>query len=171
MKHPRSTFLPSRRDTQGPSAPEESGRAEGGIERFGQAWLQRFPEYGNRLVVAVGGTVDYQVRMALRDRLHTHTGMGQGDAVLDLTRVEFLDAYGTGAVIALHNRLCDQRRRLYIAAAPTGPVLRILCITGLTTILRLRDDLPGALIAAGIGPAAEVSPLRSAFARLTGRAT
>jgi len=131
-----------------------------GVEHFADAWLHPLWGYRPRLVVAAGGQIDYRAQRTFRARLATYADTGEGTAVLDLTEVAFLESAGLGTVLAFHNRLFDQRRKLHIAVttAEDGPVRRLLRITGLTGSLRLHDDLPRALAAAKIDPVSRTPP-------------
>jgi anti-anti-sigma factor len=54
---------------------------------------------------------------------------------LDLTDLEFIDSTGIALIVALHQRLNTERECFRLIVAPSGPVRRVLTITGLDASL------------------------------------
>lgn len=53
-----------------------------------------------------------------------------GDAVLDLTGVDFMDSMGLGVVLKAISRFSRQGKQLHVVVAPGGNVARLLELTG-----------------------------------------
>ena len=53
-----------------------------------------------------------------------------GDAVLDLTGVDFIDSMGLGVVLKAANRFSRQGKQLHLVAPAGGNVARLLELTG-----------------------------------------
>lgn len=80
-----------------------------------------------RLVVSVAT----DARLALAAAVDA----GQGDLVLDLTRLEAVDATGLGVLVGAHRRATRQGRTLVLHDA-SAPVARVLRLTRLDRVLR-----------------------------------
>lgn len=64
--------------------------------------------------------------------------------VLDLHRLTFMDSAGINLFLTAHRSLAEAGGRLRLAA-PTGPVLRVLQIVGITTVIDCSTTLDDAL--------------------------
>jgi anti-sigma B factor antagonist len=87
---------------------------------------------GSIPTVAPSGEVDLASARDLTARLHELAGANGHDAILDLTRVAFMDSVGLGAVLKAANRFHRQSKRLLIVAPPESAVLRLLEFAGVT---------------------------------------
>jgi anti-sigma B factor antagonist len=68
---------------------------------------------------------------------------------LDLTALEFIDSTGLATVIRAHQALAAGDGAMAVACADKGSVRRTLEMTGLTTLLSVRDDLAAAVQSLG----------------------
>ncbi len=95
---------------------------------------------GTNLRLRLYGALDETGARALRARLTDATRATQGDLLLDLSGVDFIDDDGLGAVIFLSKQLLARRRRL-----------RLVGITD-SWLARLRDLGLGCLVDADGSP-------------------
>ena len=79
---------------------------------------------------ALAGELDAHTAPQLADRL-ADLPSGEGDVILDIGHVEFMDSSGLRVVIDAHQRAADQGRRL-VLRRPTSAVQRLLEISGLS---------------------------------------
>jgi anti-anti-sigma factor len=93
---------------------------------------------GYRTVVNVEGDVDIATVTTLDDVLDGHVAAAW-ELWVDLSRVTFLDSHGLRALLRTHAALEEQDRRLTVIC-PTGPVRRILAVSGADTILDVFPD-------------------------------
>ena len=95
------------------------------------------------------GAIDLASSRDLASRLSEVAGEAGHSAVLDLTRVTFMDSVGLGVVLQAANRFRRQGKRLLIVVPP-GPVRRLFDFAGVADRLSLvasRDELAAALTA------------------------
>jgi anti-sigma B factor antagonist len=91
-------------------------------------------------VLRVTGRIDGTSASEIRERLHTAIAHDDGDVVLDVTDVEWLDVTGLGVLVDAHRRLRSQGRRLVLrGCAPR--LRRALAVTRLSRVMAIeRDD-------------------------------
>jgi anti-sigma B factor antagonist len=95
-------------------------------------------------VVALAGRLDVLGAGAAREALHEAVGSGQGRLVIDLSRVELLDATGLGVLIGTHRRARATGRQLVLLDA-IPRVARILALTRVDRIIPVeRSRAPAA---------------------------
>ena len=80
-------------------------------------------------VVAPTGPLDLATARGLSSHLGELAGT-PGDAVLDLTDVNFMDSMGLGVVLKAVNKFSRQGKQLHLVVAPGGNVSRLLELTG-----------------------------------------
>ena len=98
---------------------------------------------GHTLVFVLSGSFDIATAPSVRAAL-TDASDGKQDVVLDLTRLEFLDSTGLGALIGAHRRATENGGSVRIVVGD-GPILRLLNITGLIRVLAVYHGLEDAL--------------------------
>lgn len=81
--------------------------------------------------VALTGELDAHTAPALASSLAVLPGDGDGDVVIDVERVEFMDSSGLRVVIDVHQRAADAGRRL-VLRRPSAAVQRLLDVSGLS---------------------------------------
>ena len=69
---------------------------------------------------------------------------GQRELIIDLTRLEFLDSTGLGALIGAHKRAKEGGGRVSLVVQE-GQILRLLRITGLLGVFPVYSTLDDAL--------------------------
>jgi anti-anti-sigma factor len=90
-------------------------------------------------VVWLRGEQDIATLPILADALATLLAEAEGDIVVDLAMVEFMDAGPIGALARAHYLLRLQGRRL-ILRSPSRGALRVIELCGLTHLLGARTD-------------------------------
>jgi anti-anti-sigma factor len=90
--------------------------------------------------------------------LHTSRGLGSalgelagtpGDAVLDLSGVQFMDSMGLGVVLKAVNRFSRQGKQLHLVVPPDGNVARLLELSGTRGRVSASETRDEALALAG----------------------
>lgn len=89
--------------------------------------------------------LDASVAIQFKDRFRDLTDATDGDVILDLSRVEFLDSSGLGAVVAAR-KLLGAGRKLELAGL-TPPVAKVMTLTRMHTVFPIHADLDRALAA------------------------
>jgi anti-sigma B factor antagonist len=107
---------------------------------------------GGVTVLAITGDLDVATGPQLRDRLIQVMDEGRFRLVLDLTGVPFLDSLGLGVIVGIVHRLRPHDGALALACA-RPPVNRALKISGLASVLAIRDTLDEAVAAVRAGRA------------------
>lgn len=92
--------------------------------------------------VVVRGELDVLTAPRLRSVLRNCAEHGSADVVIDLGRLDFLDARGLSVLVESRRRLGERHRCLTIASL-SGPARRILDLTGLTQSFTLAPTTSG----------------------------
>ena len=87
--------------------------------------------------------IDAAVAIQFKDAMRAETDAGTGRVVLDLTKVQFVDSSGLGAIVAAMKPLDDGRRLDLAGLTPT--VDKVFKLTRMDTVLKLYDTLDDAL--------------------------
>jgi anti-sigma B factor antagonist len=87
--------------------------------------------------------IDASVAIAFKDRFRDLTADGTGHVILDLSRVDFLDSSGLGAVVAAR-KLLGQGRVLELAGL-TPAVDKVMTLTRMDSVFPIHADLDTAL--------------------------
>jgi anti-anti-sigma factor len=90
---------------------------------------------GGCALVAVDGELDLSTAEQLESVLGSAIDDATGPIVLDLAALRFCDSAGLAVLVRTHNQLNERGRRLVIAS-PSGPVLRVLELSGLDQVIR-----------------------------------
>lgn len=103
---------------------------------------------GVRLVSVAEARIDALVAIRFKDRMREVTAPAPGDApparvLLDLSRVEFIDSSGLGAIVAAMKQL-DGASRLELAGL-TPAVEKVFRLTRMDTIFTIHDSVEHAL--------------------------
>ena len=95
-------------------------------------------------VIHVGETrIDAGMAIAFKDRFRALVDGAQGDIVLDLSTVEFLDSSGLGAVVAAR-KLLGSGRTLALAGL-TPAVNKVMTLTRMNMVFPIYDDCGAAV--------------------------
>ena len=87
-------------------------------------------------VVAVSGELDAATGPALREELLALANEGIDRIVLDCRRLEFVDSFGLGVIVAAKKRVSRNGTALCLVAEPDQRTLRrVLEVTGLDQVL------------------------------------
>jgi anti-anti-sigma factor len=95
-------------------------------------------------VVRIGARLDAGTSAGVRERLHKALDAGQGDLILDLSKLEMIDATGLGVLVGVHRRALSVQRRLVLRGVPPR-IMRILAVTRLNRVLNV--EVPAAAVA------------------------
>jgi anti-sigma B factor antagonist len=97
-------------------------------------------------VIQVTGEVDVYTAPDLRERIRDLADKGAVHVIVDMSRVDFLDSTGLGALVGGLKRIRDHGGSLTLVI--TAPrILRIFEITGLTKVFRPSPSVPDAIAA------------------------
>ena len=88
-------------------------------------------------VVAVTGELDLATVGSLRRRLHSVIEHSDGDVVIDMSNVSYMDSSGLSVVLEARDMLQREQRTL-IVADPSAAVTTILTLCGLTDHIVIR---------------------------------
>jgi anti-sigma B factor antagonist len=91
-----------------------------------------------RRVVSATGELDMASAPRLRDALFDAVADHDGDVVVDLAGVTFMDSTGLGVLATAYKRLGREGRRLVIKS-PTRNVRRVLEVCRLDEVLAIED--------------------------------
>jgi anti-anti-sigma factor len=97
---------------------------------------------GFRRVLAVEGDIDLATVGTLRAAIASALDSWEREVWIDLSRVAFMDSTGLYALIEARRALADHGRQL-VVICPSGPVRRLLALTGVDgelTVLSSRAD-------------------------------
>lgn len=99
--------------------------------------LSTFHE-STRIVTVNETRIDAAVAIQFKDAMRAHAGCGDGDVVLDLGQVTFVDSSGLGAIVGSMKYL-DTSRRMHLAAL-TPDVDKVFRLTRMDSIFEIHDD-------------------------------
>jgi anti-sigma B factor antagonist len=120
-------------------------RLEGGKEHsvndVGPLAIAQFSGPGYR-GCRLTGEIDFTSTGPVQATLSGMILPGGGTVVVDLSRVDFIDSSGLGALVQANRIARERQTRLIVVASP--PVRRLLAVTALDTVLEIVDDLAAA---------------------------
>ncbi len=102
-------------------------------------------DLGGCTIARLVGEVDLSNAERVKSMLSE--SIGQGNVVIDLSRVTFMDSTGLSAMIVAYRRGQGAQHTLRLAGAQ-GPVRRVLEISQLDIVLEHHDDVGDAVEAA-----------------------
>jgi anti-sigma B factor antagonist len=123
----------------------DSGRTPG-MREGGEGLRITEERHAGVVLLSLDGELDLRTAPQLRVRLNDVLRRDDGDVVLDLCGVTFIDSTGLAAMLNALRRLTRAQRRLALSC-PDGPVLRILRLTRLDGTFRVFDSAGAALAA------------------------
>ncbi|MFN0116112.1 MAG: STAS domain-containing protein [Paracoccaceae bacterium] len=92
------------------------------------------------VVRCLSDRVDAAAASEFRDGVRRVTLGSSGSVILDLSRVQFLDSSGLGAIVAVMKFLSPERR--LELAAPSANVARVLRLTRMDTVFTIHPVAP-----------------------------
>ena len=95
-------------------------------------------------VLAVAGELDVAASPALSEKLNELIRSGEGDVIVDLKRVSFIDSTGLAVLLNALRRLTRARRRMSVVIG-NGAVLRAFEVTRLHWTFEVFDSVESAL--------------------------
>jgi anti-sigma B factor antagonist len=101
---------------------------------------------GDCAVLQVTGEVDVYTAPMLREQMRELSAKGAVHLIADLSRVDFLDSTGLGALVGGLKRLREAGGSLALVIS-TPRILRIFQITGLTKALAVQPSVADAITA------------------------
>jgi anti-sigma B factor antagonist len=95
-------------------------------------------------ILELRGELDLATSPLLGDALDRSIEDFDGDVLVDLTAVTFMDSMGLQVLLGALRRLSRHDRRLELVCPP-GPILRLLAVTNLETAFTVHADRSAAL--------------------------
>jgi len=108
--------------------------------------LETVGPIGDCAVIQVTGEVDVYTAPMLREQMRELAAKGAMHLIVDLSRVDFLDSTGLGALVGGLKRLREANGSLALVIS-TPRIMRIFQITGLTKALATWRSVTGAITA------------------------
>jgi anti-sigma B factor antagonist len=96
----------------------------------------RIAEEGTRTVVVLRGEADFSAGLVLSDILARGVSAGEGDVVIDLGGLRFIDSGAIRVLVAAQQRLQRLGRTLTLRS-PTAVVTRVLGVFGLAGLVEI----------------------------------
>jgi anti-sigma B factor antagonist len=97
------------------------------------------------VIVAARGEIDLASAPALVDGLTRAVSAYDGDILVDLCGVTFMDSSGLQAIADARRQVVAASRRLHVACPPEGPVGQVLNLTAMSALLSTRATRAEAL--------------------------
>lgn len=101
---------------------------------------------GEKVVIEVGGEIDVYTAPRLREHLVGVVAQGNYHLIVDMEKVGFLDSTGIGVLVSGLRRVGEHEGTLRLVCSQEH-VLKILRITGLTTVFPIDSTVEEALAA------------------------
>lgn len=99
---------------------------------------------GSTLIFRLKGSLDLATSPTVRAALLEAAGNENHEIVVDLSNVEFIDSTGLGALIGGHRRALENGGGVALVVT-SGPIERLLNITGLIRVFKVYANLDDAL--------------------------
>lgn len=96
-----------------------------------------------RIVSVQGSRIDAAVAIEFKDAMREETDDGPDLVVLDLSKVEFIDSSGLGAIVAALKNMGAQKRLALAGLTPT--VARVFQLTRMDSVFNVFPTLESAL--------------------------
>lgn len=96
-----------------------------------------------RIVSVQDTRIDAAVAIEFKDAMRSQTDNGPDVVVLDLSRVEFIDSSGLGAIVAAVKHMGKERKLALAGLTPT--VARVFQLTRMDSVFSVFPTLEGAL--------------------------
>ncbi len=100
--------------------------------------------HGETLVYKLRGSLDLATSPSVRAALLDAASQGNHHMIVDLTKLEFLDSTGLGALIGAHRRALENGGQVRLVVHD-GPIARLLNITGLMRVFPVYGTLADAM--------------------------
>ncbi len=99
---------------------------------------------GEALIYSLRGSLDLATAPSVRAALIGAASEGNHEIIVDLTKLEFLDSTGLGALIGAHRRALENGGKVRLVVGE-GQIYRLLNITGLIRVFPVYHTLDDAL--------------------------
>lgn len=96
-----------------------------------------------QVIVAQEPRIDAAIAIQFKDKMKAETEAGEGRVILDLSRVEFIDSSGLGAIVAAMKQISGTRRMEL--AGLTETVQKVFRLTRMDTIFAIHPSVEAAL--------------------------
>jgi anti-sigma B factor antagonist len=101
-------------------------------------------EAASQTIVEVRGDVDVHSAPQLRNRLTDVIDSGSKLVIVDLSKLDFIDSTGLGALVAVRNHGSDTESTLRLVCA-SERLLKLFRITGLHEVFDIYANIPSAV--------------------------
>lgn len=96
-----------------------------------------------KVVSVKDSRIDAAVALEFKDAMRAQTEEGPGVVVLDLSKVEFIDSSGLGAIVASMKNMGQEKTLALAGLTPT--VARVFRLTRMDSVFKLFPTLDGAI--------------------------
>ena len=100
--------------------------------------LQSTIHNGINIITVCAARIDAAAAIQFKDAMRVATDSGPDHAVLDLSRVNFVDSSGLGAIVAAMKNMGNERR--LDLAGLTPDVEKVFHLTRMDTVFVIHDD-------------------------------
>jgi len=101
---------------------------------------------GDVCVVTVNlSRIDAAIAIQFKEDMRSETQNGSGRVILDLSKVDFIDSSGLGAIVAVRKQLGEDRQ--LDLAGLTSTVGKVFQLTRMDTVFKIFPDLDSAVAA------------------------
>ncbi|HTU70898.1 MAG TPA: STAS domain-containing protein [Candidatus Baltobacteraceae bacterium] len=100
--------------------------------------------HGETVIYRLRGCLDLATSPSVRAALVEAAGGDKHDIIVDLTKLEYLDSTGLGALIGGHRRAIEKGGAIRLAVG-NGAIARLLTITGLIRVFPVYATLEDAV--------------------------
>lgn len=97
-----------------------------------------------RIVTVQEPRIDAAVAIAFKDQMRQMTDDADGNVLLDLAQVDFIDSSGLGAIVAAMKQLGAERRLHLSGMTPT--VAKVFRLTRMDSVFTIHPDVDAALV-------------------------
>lgn len=97
-------------------------------------------EEAGKSVITVRGEVDLYSSPRLREAVTKAAAKGNGDVLVDLKAVPYMDSSGVATLVEAFRAATGQKKQL-VLISPSHAVLKVLQLSRLDTVFTIRDEV------------------------------
>lgn len=96
-----------------------------------------------RVITVDNSRIDAAIAINFKDRMRDMTADGPKRVIVDMTKVDFIDSSGLGAIVASMKQVADGRSLELAALSRT--VAKVFALTRMDTVFTIHDNVAAAL--------------------------
>ncbi|MCK0126110.1 STAS domain-containing protein [Gelidibacter sp. F2691] len=96
-----------------------------------------------RVITVENSRIDAAIAISFKDHMREMTADGPDRVVVDMTRVDFIDSSGLGAIVAAMKQVPDGRS--FELAGLSKTVKKVFSLTRMDTVFTIHDDVSSAI--------------------------